>query len=138
MDVTIFNLVFDCRMMRLADYVLQKVNTRKIPHSLSAEVLEQKPNVVMKLDIEGSELEVLTDLLVTGSLQHIDLVTVEYHAKSFTRDDIRPAFISGLEKALDTITYLSNRLRLNTVINVKTFEDESYGTVIYPFPECLD
>lgn len=126
------------RMMRLADYILHKVTTRKLPRSINAEVLEQKPNVVMKLDIEGSELEVLTDLLVTGALQHIDLVTVEYHPKSFTSDDKRPAFIEGLEKAIDTITYLSQRLRLNAVINVKTFEDESFGKVIYPLPECLN
>merc|ERR1712020_527624 len=84
------------RMMRLADYVLQKVNTRKIPHSLSAEVLEQKPNVVMKLDIEGSELEVLTDLLVSGSLQHIDLVAVEYHPDSFT-DGNKHDLVQSLE-----------------------------------------
>lgn len=133
-----FSVLFDFRMMRLADYILHKVTTRKLPRSINAEVLEQKPNVVMKLDIEGSELEVLTDLLVTGALQHIDLVTVEYHPKSFTSDDKRPAFIEGLEKAIDTITYLSHRLRLNSVINVKTFEDESFGKVIYPLPECLN
>ena len=66
-------------MIRLADYILHKVTTRKLPRSINAEVLEQKPNVVMKLDIEGSELEVLTDLLVTsafielGSLRVITL-----------------------------------------------------------------
>ena len=62
--------------------------TRKLPDDLSDKVLEKKPSVVMKLDIEGSELEVLTDLLVTGSLKHIDLLTVEYHARSFN-DDMR-------------------------------------------------
>lgn len=124
------------KTMRLSDYVLHKVITRKLPNPLSAEVLEQKPNVVMKIDIEGSELEVLTDLLVTGSLQHIDFTSVEYHPFSFTRVDVRRDYIQGLEKALDTITYLSQRLRLNSVINVKTFEDESYGNVTYPYPEC--
>jgi len=126
------------KMMRLSDYILQKVITRKLPNPLSAEVLEQKPNVVMKLDIEGSELEVLTDLLVTGSLQHIDFISVDYHPLSFSRVDVRRDYIQGLEKALDTITYLSQRLRLNSVINVKTFDDESYGKVIYPLPECLN
>ena len=72
-------LVFVFRMIRLADYISNKVITRAIPQLLNTEILKEKPNVVMKLDIEGSELEVLPDLLVTGSLQHIDLVTIEYH-----------------------------------------------------------
>ena len=76
------------RLMRLSDYILYKVITRKLPNPLSAEVLGKKPSVVMKLDIEGSELEVLTDLLVTGSLQHIDLLNVEYHPASFN-DNVR-------------------------------------------------
>jgi len=126
------------KMMRLSDYILQKVITRKLPNPLSTEVLEQKPNVVVKLDIEGSELEVLTDLLVTGSLQHVDFISAEYHPLSFTRVDERRSFIQGLEKALDTITYLSQRLRLNSVINVKNFEDESYAKVKYPLPDCLN
>ena len=78
-------------MQRLSDYILQKVISRKLPDDLSEEMLEKKPSVVMKLDIEGSELEVLTDLLVTGSLQHIDLLNVEYHSQSskFKKDDVR-------------------------------------------------
>ena len=123
-------------MTRLADYVLNKVNTRKIPHLLSAEMLKQKPNVVMKLDIEGSELEVLTDLLVTGSLQHVDLVAVEYHL--LTQNDKNHVFIQDLEKAIDTITKLTNVLGLKSVINVKPLDDESYGTDIFPLPNCLD
>lgn len=124
------------RMIRLSDYILNKVVTRQLPRSLSAAQLERKPNVVMKLDVEGSELEVLTDLLVTGALQHIDLVTVEYHSLSFTSDDIRSAFINGLEKAIETITYLSQKLRLKNPIRVKTFDDESYGKVKFSLPEC--
>jgi hypothetical protein len=31
------------------------------------------------MDVEGAELELLSDLLISGSLQHIDRVMVEYH-----------------------------------------------------------
>ena len=86
--------------------------------------------------IEGSELEVLTDLLVTGSLQHVDFVSAEYHPLSFTRMDERRSFIEGLEKSLDTISYLSQKLRLSSVINVKNIDDETYANVTYPLPEC--
>ena len=123
------------RLMRLSDYILYKVITRKLPNPLSAEVLGKKPSVVMKLDIEGSELEVLTDLLVTGSLQHIDLVSVEYHPLSFN-DDVRPGLIRDLEKAMNTITKIGERLGLNSTINIKNVDDESYGKARFPFPEC--
>ena len=39
----------------------------------------------MKMDIEGSEVEVLPDLAITGALQYIDVLIVEFHAnKKFT------------------------------------------------------
>ena len=123
-------------MIRLADYILKKVITRKLPASLNMDDMELKPNVVMKMDIEGSELEVLSDLVVTGALQHIDLALVEYHSKSFSKNDFRSSAISGLEKAMDTFNYLSNTLRLKNVYNVKTFNDDSYTNVKFPLPEC--
>ena len=33
----------------------------------------------MKMDIEGSEVEVLPDLALTGALQHVDAVMTEWH-----------------------------------------------------------
>lgn len=33
----------------------------------------------MKLDIEGSEVEVIPDLVITGALNFIDYMTVEWH-----------------------------------------------------------
>ena len=43
-------------MIRLSDYILHKVITRKLPKPLNVEELEQKPNVVVKLDIEGKAI----------------------------------------------------------------------------------
>ena len=53
------------KKMRLSDFVLEKVLTRKIPKVDST----RPPSVLMKMDIEGSELEVTTDLIVTGGMQ---------------------------------------------------------------------
>ena len=64
-------------MIRLAEYVLQKVVTRKIPTLTGAET--GPPAVIMKMDVEGSELELLSDLLISGALQHVDNVLIEYH-----------------------------------------------------------
>ena len=123
-------------MIRLVDLITNKILPRRLPRSLSSDALGIKPNLVVKMDIEGSELEVLTDLLVTGTLSKIDLLTIEYHSESFTRDDVRSAYLKGLEKAVDTINYLSQKLRLKDVINVQTLDDESYATVRFPLPEC--
>ena len=41
------------------------------------------------LQVNFSELEVLTDLLATGSLQFVDLTMVEYHPYSFKKNDSR-------------------------------------------------
>ena len=59
-------MVGSVKKMRLADYILQRVMTRKFPKSVSN---KNSPSVLMKLDIEGSELEVLTDMIVSGALQ---------------------------------------------------------------------
>jgi hypothetical protein len=56
--------------MRLADYVFERVLTRKLPKVNST----RPPSVVMKMDIEGSELEVTTDLIVSGAMQVYELI----------------------------------------------------------------
>jgi len=122
------------RTIRLADYILQKVVTRKLPYQLGQ--LDIKPSVLMKMDIEGSELEVLTDLVATGTLQFIDLTMVEFHPSSYKKNDSRADFIDGLKKSVETLTYISHKLRLQSVINVSTLDDESYANVTFPLPRC--
>ena len=78
----------------------------------------------------------LTDLLITGSLIHIDLLTVEYHSESFHEEDSRPSLIQDLEKSMERITFLSQTLGLKNVINVTIFEDETYHNVTFPLNEC--
>ena len=42
----------------------------------------------MKMDIEGSEVEVLPDLLLSGAMSHIDTALIEFHER-LSRDQIR-------------------------------------------------
>lgn len=35
----------------------------------------------MKMDIEGSEVEVLPDLALRGALQHVDVIMTEWHTQ---------------------------------------------------------
>ena len=42
----------------------------------------------MKIDIEGTELEVLPDLLLSGALSQVDTIYMEWHER-FTTDKNR-------------------------------------------------
>ncbi|CAB4065653.1 unnamed protein product, partial [Lepeophtheirus salmonis] len=57
-------------LIRLSDLVLNQVNKRN---------KSEDGVVLMKMDIEGIELEVLTDLLLIGALSTINLTFVEWH-----------------------------------------------------------
>ena len=35
----------------------------------------------MKIDIEGSEIELMPDLILSGALSHVDFVGIEWHPK---------------------------------------------------------
>jgi len=57
--------VVPIKMMRVAKFITDVVATRKLP--LSAQVT--KPRVVVKCDIEGGELGVVADMVVTGAME---------------------------------------------------------------------
>ena len=59
--------VADVSMMRLSDFVTNVVATRKVPPMNQAKLKSQPPAVLMKMDIEGSEIEAMTDLVLTGA-----------------------------------------------------------------------
>merc|ERR1712106_852901 len=60
--------VVPIKMMRVAKFITDVVATRKLP--LSGQVT--KPRVVVKCDIEGGELGVVADMVVTGALEVVD------------------------------------------------------------------
>lgn len=69
-------------MIKLSDFINNIVATRKISPLSSAEKLDlniKPPTVMMKLDIEGSEVDVVSDLLFSGSLKHVDVTMIEWH-----------------------------------------------------------
>ena len=91
----------DILLIRLADFINNVVGRRKLPenvnekllgtfvcfheifflyfHKFFSVILLGKPAVIMKLDIEGSEVEVVEDLIMQGSLQYLDVMMVEFH-----------------------------------------------------------
>ena len=66
-------------LIRLSDFIHHVVATRKIPNLESFEKEFKPPTVIMKLDIEGSEVDVVSDLLFSGSLKHLNIAMIEWH-----------------------------------------------------------
>jgi hypothetical protein len=73
---------------RLSQFVRFELRGRSLPASLPASLPPSRsPTVVLKLDVEGAELEILSDLWVSGLLcdGSISLVTVEFHSHLWRR-----------------------------------------------------
>ena len=53
------------QLMHLSAFINEEVSQRQLPKNLNEKVLG-KPSVVMKIDIEGSEVEIIEDLIMQG------------------------------------------------------------------------
>ena len=88
----------------------------------------------MKMDIEGSEVEVLPDLIYEKSFQNIDGVMIEFHA-AIGKDSKRQEATATLQ------TLTQNYMKFNNLMNDHKFEiidldDESYYLKNYLLPNC--
>ena len=66
------------RLLRLSQFLLDVVGKRKLPPSPGG---GQPPTVLMKMDIEGSEIDVLPDILFNGGLSVINGLFIEFHER---------------------------------------------------------
>ena len=53
------------QLIRLAKLIKDEVGNRKLPNDVDVNI-HGEPTVVMKIDIEGSEVEVIEDLIMQG------------------------------------------------------------------------
>ena len=56
------------------------VATRKLPPG-------RRGAVVMKLDVEGQEMEIMADLVMSGALAHLDNVHVDWDTLTIKEED---------------------------------------------------
>ena len=56
---------------------------------LNCPLHKKPPTVLMKMDIEGSEVEVLPDMLWRGAMSHIDRVLIEFHTRLVSHNVFR-------------------------------------------------
>jgi len=123
--------VVPVKMIRVAKFITDVVAKRKIP--LSGEVT--KPRVVVKSDIEGGELAVVTDMVVTGAMESVDNLHMEWHGVNgpgFIRTGEEAEMIDQLADAVTSLSRLSVELGLDKQVVVEEQDDETYsGLAVY-------
>ena len=108
--------------LNFSQFVLDEIAGRKIPAEDVAAGI--KPRVLMKLDIEGSEYEVLPALMESGALCHIDTIFLEWHPRVATRESL--AATEPVKAWLDgTASQMAGTSRCKAP-SISTVDDESY------------
>ena len=120
-------------LIRLVDFLNNVVAMRRLPMTPTG---EGPPRVLMKMDIEGSELEVLTDMVITGALQYVSLALIEFHPLSYQKNSTRQLGILNLKKSIATLQTISKNLNLSSTYHVASFDDEHYYNSSFALPNC--
>ena len=121
-------------LIRLADFLANTVSNRKIPMYDT----KDPPKVVVKMDIEGSEIDVIPDVVLNGGLSLIDLLMVEWHAR-YERSNSRREAHDQIRQVLKSLsTYGEGLKHDDTKSNFRylDLDDETYQTDKLDFPNC--
>jgi hypothetical protein len=124
-------------LLRLSEFLKNVVGIRKIPESKISQT-SLPPNVVMKMDIEGSEVDVVPDLIFTGGLQYINTIMVEWHDRLEKLPERKEAQ-HQLKKVIETLSDYSNNMKGNGGrfdFQLVDLDDETYGTSKLDLPKC--
>ena len=120
-------------LIRLSSFLQDVVGKRKIPE---IGVKSLKPKVVMKMDVEGSEVDIIPDLVFTGGLQYVNTLMLEWHQ----RLELLPDRRKGQKLLMDIINALD---QYSKVMKGKTFDfesetvdDERYFNSTFELPKC--
>lgn len=123
------------RLIKLSDFLNDVVGNRRLPVAYSK---LHPPKVIMKMDIEGSEVDVLPDVIFRGGLQHINILMIEWHER-LEMFAIRKL---AQEKLKSVIYLLSNHSQIAKKNGGKfdlitlDIDDESYYKYKFKVPEC--
>ena len=126
---------YNVTLIRLSEFMRDVVGKRKLP----IEPVEAfPPRVVMKVDIEGSELDVIPDLLFTGGLEYINTMMVEWHGH-LEKKDQRNAAHGFLKTSMDAISNYVDIMKNNGGqfdFKIVELDDESFATSMLDLPIC--
>ena len=126
-------------LVRLSEFLKRVVGNRKLP---TVPLGSQPPKVIMKMDIEGSELDVLPDVILTGGLLHVNKIMIEWH-DWLEKIPKRKKAAGQLRSILNTLSAYSetmgNDMRIDDgkfVFNAASVDDEKYFKTKYNLPRC--
>jgi len=120
--------VEEVEVVRFAKFITDVVAKRKLP--TSAQVIT--PRVVIKADIEGAELKIIPDMLVTGAFGHVDNLHMEWHGEASYRQGREPQMIDKLAPAITALAELTQSEGIEHQFEVEEMDDETYtGMLIY-------
>ena len=106
----------------LAKFIKEVVATRRKPNG-------PRGNVVMKLDVEGMEMELVPDLVMSGALSHVDNIYIEWHPQA--SDKVGP-----LAESMKLLVNLAEEKKLQHVTKIVQLDDEKYYTFTGNLPVC--
>jgi len=112
----------DVATVRISDYINNVVGTRRLPTDK-----ESLPKVVIKLDVEGLELEIIPDLVMNGALKHVDLIMVDYHYLPIHSSWVDTVRVSQMNDAISSLVKLAKDQGIPHVTEIVEFDDETYG-----------
>ena len=115
----------EVQSIRIAQFITDVVATRDIPENKAGAV-------VMKLDVEGKELEVIADLVMNGALRYLDNVHVDWTSDKLVDRDR----VTRLAQSMDFIYNLAREKNLSHVTEIDDTDDETYDDFTGDFPEC--
>ena len=90
------------------------------------------------MDIEGSEVDVMPDLIFTGGLQYINLLMVEWHERMEILPERKTAQ-QQLKSIMKTVSNYSQTMKDQGgkfYFNLINLDDETYYTSQFDLPNC--
>ena len=122
-------------LIRLSEFLKNVVGERVLPVPSS---ISNPPRVVMKMDIEGSEVDVIPDLIFSGGFQYINSIMVEWHERLENLPE-RKKVHQTLETIVRSLSDYSATMKSHGTkfdFNLLNLDDESYYTSKFKLPKC--
>ena len=125
-------------LIKLSDFLTDIVGKRNLPMKPSK---SHPPRVLVKMDIEGSEVSVLPDLFFRGGLEHVNIMMIEWH-KRLEKLEMRKNAQKVLKTILTNLSEYSKIMRKHTKTGLDfdfqllDIDDESYFDAKFKIPDC--
>ena len=121
-------------LVQLSDFLKNVVSKRKLPMYDAA----SPPKLVIKMDIAGSEVGVIPDLIFNGGLRYVNLLMVEWHAR-YERILTRRKAHSQLREILRSLSIFDENMEdtgEKYSFRYTDLDDETYQHDKFDLPVC--